>query len=121
MADKNDVFYTLNASTQRPLSIPIKKTNTDELAQALSASEEATLAFAATTLQQRIRLLTEIQQGLEAHQQAILKTHCEESGLPEGRAQGEFQRTHGQIEHFKALLKDFKGLSKAFQRPLKNF
>lgn len=117
MADKNDVFYTLNATTQRPLSIPIKKTNTDELAQALSAAEEATLAFAATTLQQRIRLLTEIQKGLEAHQQAILKTYCEESGLPEGRAQGEFQRTHGQIEHFKALLKEGRFLEASIVSP----
>ncbi len=100
MADKNDVFYTLNASTQRPLS-QLKPTRMN-WHKPCSAAEEATLALP-LTLQQRIRLLTEIQKGLEAHQQAIVKTYCEESGNQEGRAQGEFQRTHGQIEHFKAL------------------
>lgn len=117
MADKNDVFYTLNASSRRPLSTPIKKATTEELEHALSAAEGASLAFAATTLQQRIGLLTEIQKGLETHQQAILKTYCEESGLPEGRAQGEFQRTHGQIEHFKAVLKEGRFLSASIITP----
>ena len=62
--------------------------------------------YATTSFSKRVKFLKAIQSELEGIAPVLLKTYQEESALPQGRAEGELQRTLGQIQSFIALLEE---------------
>ncbi|CAM3296159.1 aldehyde dehydrogenase (NADP(+)) [Paracoccus nototheniae] len=74
--------------------------NPDLVAKACAAAEAAFDDFAATTREDRARLLETIADQIEARAEAITLIGSQETGLPEGRLQGERGRTTGQLRLF---------------------
>ena len=105
MFDKSTTFFSsIQATTGNPLPEKYAIDSPESIEQALEAAAAATLAFAQTTAKQRAHFLSQIASEIEARSRSILSQYQKESGLPEGRANGELQRTLGQIQHFVALL-----------------
>lgn len=99
-------FRCLNAKSKKPIAPFFEEANEGQVATALAAAEAAFPDFAQTTTQQRAALLSKIKETLAASEEGILARYQEETGYPEGRAQGEFQRTLSQIQSFVDLLED---------------
>ena len=72
----------------------------DLVDRACRAAEDAFDAFAATSRQDRARLLNAIADRIEARADAITLIGTQETGLPEARLQGERGRTTGQLRLF---------------------
>ncbi|MFN3526492.1 MAG: aldehyde dehydrogenase (NADP(+)) [Paracoccus sp. (in: a-proteobacteria)] len=70
------------------------------VARACAAAEAAFDGFAATSREDRARLLDAIADEIEARAEAITLIGTQETGLPEGRLQGERGRTTGQLRLF---------------------
>ena len=68
----------------------------DLVDRAVQAAEEAFLAYSATSREDRARFLEAIADQIEARAEAITAIGTAETGLPEGRLQGERGRTTGQ-------------------------
>ena len=99
-------FQCLNATTATPIAPFFEEANEDQVKAAVIAASAAFPVFAECTTQTRAELLIKIKSALEADEVAILNRYQEESGYPEGRAKGEFQRTLGQIQSFIDLLQE---------------
>lgn len=67
---------------------------------AVEAAEDAFWSYAQTTRQERADFLNRIADEIEARADAITEIGTQESGLPEGRLQGERGRTTGQLRLF---------------------
>ena len=72
----------------------------DLVDRAVQAAEEAFLAYSATSREDRARFLEAIADQIEARAEAITAIGTAETGLPEGRLQGERGRTTGQLRLF---------------------
>ena len=72
----------------------------DLVDRAVQAAEEAFLAYSATSREERARFLEAIADQIEARAEAITAIGTAETGLPEGRLQGERGRTTGQLRLF---------------------
>lgn len=70
------------------------------VARACEAAAAAFDAYAATSREDRARFLEAIADEIEARADAITEIGTQESGLPEGRLQGERGRTTGQLRLF---------------------
>lgn len=68
--------------------------------QAVQAAEAAFVTFAATSRADRAAFLEAIADQIEARAEAITAIGTQETGLPEGRLQGERGRTTGQLRLF---------------------
>lgn len=68
--------------------------------QACQAAEDAFWSYGATTAQERADFLNAIADEIEARAEQITEIGCAETGLPEGRLQGERGRTTGQLRLF---------------------
>jgi len=99
-------FQCLNAATATSIPPHFEEASADQVEAAVAAAATAFPLFAQSTAQDRAELLTKIKAALEADETLILKRYQEESGYPEGRAKGEFQRTLGQIQSFVDLLQE---------------
>lgn len=97
-------FQCLNATTASPIVPFFEEASADQVESAVKAATAAFPVFSQSTAQTRAELLTKIKAALEADEGAILNRYQEESGYPEGRAKGEFQRTLAQIQSFIDLL-----------------
>ncbi|QIR85872.1 aldehyde dehydrogenase (NADP(+)) [Paracoccus sp. AK26] len=72
----------------------------DLVDRAVQAAEEAFLAYSATSREDRARFLEAIADQIEARAEAMTAIGTAETGLPEGRLQGERGRTTGQLRLF---------------------
>jgi 2,5-dioxopentanoate dehydrogenase len=72
----------------------------DDVARACAAAHAAAPAFAATSREDRARLLDTIAQELDARGPAITAMGSAETGLPPARLEGERGRTTGQLRLF---------------------
>ena len=72
----------------------------DLVKRACEAAEAAFPAYAATSREDRARFLEAIADEIEARAEAITAIGTSETGLPEGRLQGERGRTTGQLRLF---------------------
>lgn len=70
------------------------------VARACAAAAGAFDAYTATTREERARFLDAIADEIEARAEAVTEIGTQESGLPEGRLQGERGRTTGQLRLF---------------------
>jgi len=98
------VFQTVNPNTKTPLPTKFQEASPAQIDEAVRKAATAFEVYSATTFKQRSAFLTAIQQELVGVKEDLLKLYQEESALPEGRAQGEFDRTQGQIQRFIELL-----------------
>ncbi|ATI40621.1 aldehyde dehydrogenase (NADP(+)) [Pacificitalea manganoxidans] len=78
----------------------------DLVAQACAAADAAFAGFAATSREERARLLDTIADEIDARGAEITEIGCAETGLPEARLQGERGRTTGQLRLFAAHIRD---------------
>lgn len=71
-----------------------------DVARACEAAEAAFWSFGSSSTEDRAGLLEAIAEEIDARADAITATGCQETGLPEGRLQGERGRTTGQLRLF---------------------
>ena len=72
----------------------------DVVDRAVQAAEEAFWSFGYSSREERAAFLNTIADEIEARAEAITEIGSQESGLPEGRLQGERGRTTGQLRLF---------------------
>ena len=99
-------FQTVNPKTDKTLNTVFQEATNAQVEESVNKAAAIFDLYAETTLEQRIQFFQAIQKELKAIQPEILQTYQEESALPEGRSQGEFDRTLGQIQRFVELLQE---------------
>jgi NADP-dependent aldehyde dehydrogenase len=99
-------FQTVNPKTNESLSVAYQQASNDQIDLAVNAASESFDFFGSTTFNERVFLLESIQEGMHSYKSEIIATYRAESALPEGRANGEFQRTIDQIQSFIQLLNE---------------
>ncbi|KMK67114.1 aldehyde dehydrogenase (NADP(+)) [Puniceibacterium sp. IMCC21224] len=78
----------------------------DLVNQACEAAEDAFWTYGYTTRAERAAFLDAIADEIEARADAITEIGSQETGLPEGRLQGERGRTTGQLRLFASHIRD---------------
>lgn len=76
----------------------------DQVDKALNAAAAAFIEYSQISLKKRQEFLAAINAQLSSRREEILWAYQKESNLPQGRAEGEFGRTQGQIQSFIDLL-----------------
>lgn len=99
-------FQTVNPKTDKSLGIDFQEATNDQISTSLNEASKSFEFFAGTSLKDRGRFLESIQKEMQSIQSEIVMTYQTESALPEGRANGEFQRTMDQIQRFVELLNE---------------
>ena len=97
-------FFTKNPQNQKPLPTAFEEANEDQIQRALEGASESFESYRTTSFETRANFLSAIQKELQAHKEEILIYYQKESALPQGRAEGEFQRTLDQLQRFVELL-----------------
>jgi len=106
MADGSITFQTFNPQTNSANPWVMTEVSDDELQQALTRANSAFKIYRKYTGAQRAAFLDKIADEIEDLGQELLDTFCAESGLPQGRAEGERGRTIFQLRSFAALLRE---------------
>jgi len=99
-------FQTVNPKTGESLAIHFQEATTDQISASLNAASECFESFASTSFKDRVLFLGSIQEEMQRIKPEIIATYQAESALPEGRANGEFNRTIDQIQCFVELLNE---------------
>ena len=99
-------YKTVNPKTEEILPSIFEAANASQIDIAIEAAAASFETFAATSFKTRIAFLKAIQKEIKANSVEILSAFQLESALPEGRANGELQRTLDQIERFVELLEE---------------
>ncbi|QPM92400.1 aldehyde dehydrogenase (NADP(+)) [Pseudooceanicola algae] len=86
--------------------------------QACAAAAAAAEGFAATSREDRARLLEAIADQIDARGDAITAVGSAETGLPAGRLQGERGRTTGQLRLFASHIRDGAYLDRRYDEAL---
>jgi len=103
---KASIFHTVNPKTTNPLETAFQEATDKQIQESVIKAISVFDRYASTTFKQRIQFLQAILAELQAVRPNLLKTYQLESALPTGRAEGEFQRTLGQIQQFIKLLEE---------------
>ena len=101
---KAKTFQTVNPKTNKSISNEFEEANKDQIDQAVKKASLSFESFSETSFSERIEFLKAIQKQLNLKKGEILNIYQLESALPSARAEGEFQRTLGQIQEFIELL-----------------
>ena len=99
-------FFTYNAQTSKQLPQQYDNATLEDIDYSCEVAAQVFADYAATSSATRAALLIQIKKELEQNKAAILEQYRLESGYPDGRAQGEFTRTLGQIQSFADLLNE---------------
>ena len=97
-------FQTFNPQKNETNEITYWEASNEEIETAVELASKAYVSFKNATGAQRAAFLNEIADQIEALGDELVKTYCSETGLPEGRAQGERGRTVFQLRSFAALV-----------------
>ena len=103
---KASTFQTVNPKTNEALPTSFQEATSEQIHEAVTKAAVVFDRYATTSFSKRVKFLKAIQSELEGIAPVLLKTYQEESALPQGRAEGELQRTLGQIQSFIALLEE---------------
>ena len=103
-SESSAVFQTVNPKTKTALGINHQEATTIQIETAVQAAASSFEVFAESSFEDRAIFLKTIQEELQQQKSEILSSYQEESALPEGRAEGEFQRTISQIQSFIELM-----------------
>lgn len=104
-ADGNVVYKTINPKLNSENAWECTEATSDEINSAAELSWKAFKEFRNTPQSARADFLNAIADEIEALGDELITTYCLESGLPEGRAQGERGRTLFQLRTFSEMLK----------------
>tara|TARA_B100000767_G_scaffold235464_1_gene228756 strand:- start:28429 stop:29976 length:1548 start_codon:yes stop_codon:yes gene_type:complete len=99
-------FFTYDAKNNNQLSQKYYNVTTEEIEYSCEIASQVFSDYAATSLTKRAHFLMQIKIEIEENKDSIIEQYKLESGYPDGRAQGEFLRTLGQIQSFIDLLKE---------------
>ena len=101
---KAKTFQTFNPKTKKSISNEFEEASEEQIDQAVEKASSIFEFFSETSFSERIEFLKAIQNELNLKKDEILNIYQLESALPSARAEGEFQRTLGQIQEFIELL-----------------
>lgn len=99
-------FTTYNPLNQSSTGWQFAEATAQEIEQAVNKANAAFPVFSKLSAQRRAGFLEAIADELEKGKKAVIEAYCQESGLPEGRANGELGRTLGQLRKFAAQAKE---------------
>lgn len=105
-AKGNKTYKTINPVLNIENEISFFEANSDEINEAVSLAGHAYIAYNQKSGIEKAAFLNAIADEILALDTLLIKTYCSESGLPEGRAQGERGRTIGQLRAFAALVEE---------------
>lgn len=97
-------FHTFNPILNKSTNTSFYEATEEEVNEAVENADRVFLEFAALTPQKRAPFLKAIAHELEEHNEELVQVYTQESGLPEGRAYGELNRTKGQLLLFAQAL-----------------
>ncbi|MEA1786187.1 aldehyde dehydrogenase (NADP(+)) [Arenibacter sp. GZD96] len=100
------VFTTFNPKNNTVNSWEFYEASPAEIDVAVELAWEAFQKYKNFSGKQKALFLRAIAEEIEALGDDLLHVYCSESGLPEGRAQGERGRTVGQLRAFASLLEE---------------
>ena len=103
---KASTFQTVNPKTKEMLPTCFQEASSEQIHEAVTKAAAIFDSYAASSFGKRVEFLKAIQSELEAIAPTLLKIYQEESALPQARAEGELQRTIGQIYSFNKLLEE---------------
>lgn len=97
-------FHAESPADGTPIAPAYHEATPAEVAAAARAATAAFSAFSRTDGAERAALLQRIADGLVAHTKALAERFVAETGLPRARAEGEIDRTCGQLRLFATLI-----------------
>lgn len=101
-----DVFAAINPSTGNKLPTDFYEASMAEVNKAAELAEQAFKVYRKKTGQEKATFLEQIGEEILGLGEALISRCVEETGLPEGRLQGERGRTINQLKLFAALLRE---------------
>ncbi|WPP51705.1 aldehyde dehydrogenase (NADP(+)) [Catalinimonas niigatensis] len=102
----NDTFQAVNPTSGKLLPIDFSEATHDEIEQAIQQAEVAFQHYRKVSGSQKAEFLEKIGEEIMALGDDLLKRCEEETGLPQGRLQGERARTVNQLKMFADLLRE---------------
>lgn len=103
-AESNSVFESTNPATNEKIR-EFHSATEEEVNAAVEKAAAAFPAFSATSAQERAAFLEAIGEEILNLGNEVIDTYCAESGLPQGRANGERGRTVNQLKAFANYLR----------------
>lgn len=95
-------FQTYNPVAGSQTAYRIAEASEKEIEEAVQLASKASAEFANMSSAKRAHFLETIADEMQGVTEQIVQVYCEESGLPEGRANGELNRTLGQLRKYAA-------------------
>ncbi|MGB3776633.1 MAG: aldehyde dehydrogenase family protein, partial [Leeuwenhoekiella sp.] len=99
-------YKTINPTTNSENETTFFEATEDEVDQAVEKAAAAFHVYKKKSDSEKAEFLEAIASELEANAEALKDIYRKESGLPEGRSNGEFARTTGQLRTFATMLKE---------------
>jgi alpha-ketoglutaric semialdehyde dehydrogenase len=99
-------FHAWHPTDGRALEPAFYSATSDDVDRAVSAATDAFPSFAATSGEQRARLLRSIADGIDASAAAIIEQANLETALPLPRLTGEVARTSNQLRFFATVIEE---------------
>lgn len=103
-ANGNKTYTTFNPQTNQENKVVFTEATSEEIDTAASLASKAFKTFRSISKEKKAAFLHAIADEILALDDLLVKTYCSETGLPEGRAQGERGRTVGQLRSFAELV-----------------
>ncbi|WP_343486527.1 aldehyde dehydrogenase (NADP(+)) [Allomuricauda sp. d1] len=105
-AEGKETFKTFNPQLNIETEHTFFEASEDEIRLAVNLAWEAFQKFKEVSGAKKANFLREIAHQIENLGDELVKTYCQESGLPEGRAKGERNRTCFQLRTFSDLVEE---------------
>ncbi|MFT6243030.1 MAG: NADP-dependent aldehyde dehydrogenase, partial [Akkermansiaceae bacterium] len=99
-------FHASNPTTGEQLEPAFYSATPDDLQKAVTLATTAFPQYSTTSPETRAKFLRTIAEKIDAHGDEITPRMMSESGLPEGRCNGERGRTIGQLRMFADLIEE---------------
>ena len=104
--DRGETFSARSAASGVSTEPVYVSSSLQELDAAAAAAVQAFASYGKSSATGRAALLRAIATGLEAHSSQLVSRAMLETGLPEGRLQGEVGRTCGQLRLFASVIEE---------------
>jgi alpha-ketoglutaric semialdehyde dehydrogenase len=111
-------FYAINPATGLTLEPAFAGASLDDVEHACTLAQQAFDTYRETTLEQRAAFLEQIAQNILDLGPLLVERAMQESGLPQGRIEGERGRTVGQLRLFAKVVRDGHWLGTALDSAL---
>ncbi|MGS2737849.1 aldehyde dehydrogenase (NADP(+)) [Sinomicrobium sp. M5D2P17] len=99
-------YKTINPETNSENETVFYEATNEEVDKAVALATEAFRTYKKTSDEDKATFLEAIATELEALKGSLIDVYKQESGLPDGRANGEFARTTGQLRAFATMLRE---------------